>query len=196
MPSIRYSERSGYSPRTLGECVDGIRRTGATYFAIVHDKPFLAGNRGLHHGQAYFGARERRLPMRWIARRQEAHFRELQRLAQFERRAQVTEMNRVERPAKIPIGDMRPYFTTLRGSPRIGRAQMSIASSAISSQASPVSRPLIMRSARTRACREAAKVQFRGRAARPVRGRPTAGATRAREPRHPERRPTGRASFC
>src|SRR5205823_4558273 len=83
---------------------------------------------------------------------QEAHFGEPQLLPQLERRAQMATVNRVEGAAEDADG--LHYIARARVSPEAGGSpQMSAASNASSSHASPTTRPLIMRS--TRAARSA-----------------------------------------
>src|SRR3954463_3013777 len=96
------------------------------------------GYRGADHGHAQCSIRQRALAMRGIARRQEAHLGELERLPQLERRAEMPVVNGIESAAKEPDGpvwSIQAARTPTSGSAR--RPANSTISKAISSQASP-----------------------------------------------------------
>ena len=107
MPSNRHNERCGNSCAQLGQRVDGVGRAGAAHFAIVHDESRLVGHRGAHHRHAQRSIRQRAFAMRWIARRKETHFGELQRLPQLECGAQVPVVDRIEGSAEEANGPLR-----------------------------------------------------------------------------------------
>ena len=151
MPSNRHRERCGNSCAQLGQRVDGVGRARAAHFAIVDDERRLVGHRRAHHGDAQRSIGQRAFAMRRIARRQEAHFGELQRLPQLEGGAQVPVVDRIEGSAEqadgpVAVRSIQAARFPVSGSVR--RPANSTISSAISSQASPRCCPLIMRSAR------------------------------------------------
>ena len=104
MPSNRHSERCGNSGAQLGQRVDGVGRARAAHLAIVHDEGGLVGHRGAHHCHAQRSIGQRAFAVRRIARRQETHFGELQRLPQLEGRAQVPVVDGIERAAEEADG--------------------------------------------------------------------------------------------
>src|ERR1700758_2625247 len=134
----------------LGERVDRVRHAGAAHFAVVDHEARLIGDRRLDHLQAQLRGRVQMIAVRGTAGRQEAHLGEPELLPQLERGAQMPTVDRIEGAAEEADG-------LLHGGRCATQAQRARVRSVSSSQALPVTRPLITRS--TRAARAARSVK-------------------------------------
>ena len=125
--------------------IDGVGRAAAAHLPFIEHEPGLSGDRRPHHLETQRRRRKRRLAMTRIADGDPTQLAQLQRLQEFETGAQMAEMDRIESAAEDPdrTGVERDAAHRSGLSP-----QASAQSSASSSQGSPASRPLIMRSAR------------------------------------------------